>query len=379
MAAAALILTALVVWLNARGVVRLQRPEVAPKPQRQVLRVWVIEGWIGSTAWLEKQGAVFERAHPGVNLRIRRAQAEELMSPGAVPPDVVLFAPGVMDAPDTLLAPLAGALPVRDELAVAGRWRGQQYGVPVAMGGYAMLVNSARIAPSERGILLEETLRAAAKPQKGKQPAQYALACAADGALAYPTALLAVGGALSGGWPQGMLALKQDGVLPKDFVACTPDKAYSDFVSGQVSALLATQREIRKFHALVGAGKGFDAWTQVASQPMTDQLLLCGIVGGQADDARETLCAAWLTQLTGADAQQALTGYGLFPVRGDVAGYDPGEATTLYRMQQVLAGPELLVPNAFDWAAQRESLAARTALALMHGGVAVVTEQGFVP
>ncbi len=376
MAAAALGLTALVVWLHRGGIARIQQPEVAPRPQRQVLRVWVIEGWIGSTAWLEKQGAVFERAHPGVNLRIRRAQAEELASPDVVPPDVVLYAPGVVCAPEAIFAPLAGELPVRAELAATGRWRGEQYGVPVAMGGYALLVNSARIAPSERSILLEETLRAAARPQKGKQSAQFALACAVDGALAYPTALLAVGGALRGGWPQGILALKESGVLPKDFAACTPDKAYSDFVNGQASALLATQREIRKFHALVDAGKGFDAWAQVAAQPMTDQLLLCSVVRGQGDDARQALCAAWLTQLMGGDAQQALTGYGLFPVRANIAGYDPGEATTLYRMQQVLAAPDLLVPNAYSWSMQRESLAARTALALMQGGVTVVGEAG---
>ena len=365
----AVALAALLVWQRDALLHAGPKPDIAPRPERRVLRVWVCEGWTGSTAWLERQCALFERAHPGVNLRMRRAQPSELTDEGAVLPDVLLFAPGVLADPEPLLSPLHGELPVRAELAASGRWRGRQWGVPVAMGGYALLVNREGYPDPEQPTLDRQSLAAAARPAHGKQPARYALQCAGGEVLAHPAALLAQGGALRGGWPQGIAALRGGETLPHDFALCTPDKAYADFTARRAMALLGTQRDIRKFSALAETGKGFDFRVEPAQQAFTDQLLLAGILRGAEDSALESLCATLLRQLVGAEAQQALVAYGLFPVRSDVPGYDAEATPWLHAMAQSLAAEDIWVPNAFAWSGQRSDFLARVDMALAQGDV----------
>ncbi len=369
----AIALTVLLVWQHD-ALLRAQfRPDVAPKPERQVLRVWVCEGWVGSTTWLEKQCAVFERAHPGVNLRIRRAQADEWIALDAVLPDVLVFTPGVLTEPEALLTPIHGATPVRAELVASGKWRDELWGLPVAMGGYALLVNPEGYRDPEATALDAEAMAAAAKPAKGKQAARYALQCARGSALAYPAGLLALGGALRGGWPQGIAAERGKGALPEDFTQCTQEKAYSDFVSRRAMALLGTQRDVRKFSALTEAGKGFPFRVEPAVQAFTDQLLLVGVLKNAQEGERAALCAQLLWQLVGEDAQQSLTEHGLFPVRGDVPGYDAEATPWLHAMAQSLAAEEIWVPNAFAWAEQRAAFLSRVEMALAQGGVDLIS------
>ena len=365
----AVALAAALVWQRDALLHAGPKPDIAPRPQRRVLRVWVCESWVGSTAWLEKQCAIFERGHPGVNLRVRRAQPFELTEEGAVLPDLLLFAPGVLADPAALLIPLHGELPVRAELAASGRWRERQWGVPVAMGGYALLVNPEGYPDPERPALDRQSLAAAARPAQGKQPARYALQCAAGDALTHPAALLAQGGALGGGWPQGIAALRGGGTLPDDFALCTPDKAYADFIGRRAMALLGTQRDIRKCSALGETGKGFDFRVVAAQQAFTDQLLLAGILRGAEGGPSEALCAELLRQLMGTEAQQALAEHGLFPVRGDVPGYDAEAAPWLHAVAQSLAAEDIRVPNAFEWTGRRSGFLARVDMALTQGGV----------
>lgn len=370
LAVAAILLTALLVWKSDVLLPIRPKPNIAPKAQRQVLRIWVSEEWTGSTAWLEKQGAEFERAHPGISLRIRRAQASELRMPDAVLPDMLLFAPGTLDAPDALLYPVYGDTPVRLELCSAARWQGTQWGVPVAMGGYAMLVNTEGYRDPAQSPLEPEAAAQAVRKARGKEPARYALQCAQAGALAYPTALLAQGGALRGGWPQGIAQGRGSGVLMDDFARCTQDKAYADFTSKRAMALLGTQRDIRKFSALVDAGKGFDFRVEVPQQAFTDQLLFVGVLSDAAkNQERLELCTQFLWHLIDDTAQQSLTNYGLFPVRADVAGYNAENTPWLHALAQVLAQEDIWVPNAFTWGQQREILQARTEAALTQEGV----------
>jgi hypothetical protein len=369
MAGVALALTALLLVGREVFLAPVPRPRVAPEPTRQVLRVWVIEEWVGSDAWLEKQAAVFARTRPGLGLRIRRAQAADLWQPEAVLPDVLIYGLGAVTDPQALFAPLYAESPVRDELAVAGRWQGEQWGQPLAMGGYVLLLDARQYPPGT--AMGRDALLAASRAAKGKQAARYGLQCPADGSLAYPTALLAQAGALGGGWMQGIATLRGT-ALPTDFAACAPEKAYQDFAAGQAAALLGTQRDARRFQALAAAGKGFECYALPCAQPFTDQLLLGSVLADAARDvARQSLCAAFLAHLARPEAQQDLTDYGLLPVRADVPGYDPGHAPTLYALAQSLAGPGVWVPNAYDWAAQRGALRERTAMALAQGGVDV--------
>lgn len=373
-AVAAILLTTALIWKSDVLLPTRPKPDIAQKAQRQVLRIWVCEEWTGSTTWLEKQGAEFERMNPGITLRIRRAQASELLTPDVVLPDMLLFAPGTLDAPDALLYPVYGDTPVRPEISSAVQWRGTQWGVPVAMGGYAVLVNTEGYRDPEQSPLEPEAAAQAARKARGKESARYALQCAQAGVLSYPTALLAQGGALRGGWPQGIAQGRGSGVLPDDFARCTQDKAYADFTSKRAMALLGTQRDIRKFSALVNAGKGFDFRVEAPQQAFTDQLLFAGVLGDAAQNQqRLDLCTRFLWHLIGEGAQQSLTDYGLFPVRADVAGYNAENTPWLHALAQVLSQEDIWVPNAFAWGQQREVLRARTEAALMQDGVDLST------
>jgi hypothetical protein len=373
--AVAVALTAALLWQHD-ALLRVQpKPGVAPQAERRVLRVWICESWMGSTAWMERQCADFEDAHAGVSVRIRRAQPAELVEAGAVLPDVLLFAPGVVADPEPLLAPIYGETPVRAELAAAGRWRDVQWAIPVAMGGYALLIAEEAYRTPVVSALDPAAMAGATRAARGKQSARYALQCAKGGPLAYPAALLALGGALRDGWPQGSAGLRGQGTLPEDFGLCTPDKAYADFTVGRAGALIATQREVRKYSALEARGKGFPFRVEPGRQAFTDQLLMMGVLRGDlGDDQRAALCAELLWRLVGEQAQQALTEYGLFPVRGDVPGYDAQATPWLHAMAASLASPEVLTPNAFTWTEGREPFLARVDMALTQGGVDLTAE-----
>ncbi len=369
-AAVLIAITVLLLWQRNELLQPRPKPQVVAPTTRMVLRVWVCEQWTGSTAWIERQAAAFERSHPGMSLRIRRAQAVELTDQESVLPDLLVFAPGVLAAPDKFLTPIHGDVAVRSVLSAAGRWRGTQWALPVAMGGYGLLVNEEGQRDPNLSILDPDAMAGAARKAKGKQGPRYALQCAQGTSLSYPTALLAQGGGLGGGWPQGIARGRAEGTLPPDFALCSAEKAYGDFTSRSAMALVVTQRDVRRFRALSDAGKGFPVRLEQAREAFTDQLLLAGVVAGKDPDAdRLALSTQFLWSLVGHDAQQGLTDHGLFPVRSDVPGYDPESAPFLYTMAATLAREDLWVPNAFTWGTQQAVLMARTEAALAQGDV----------
>ncbi|MBQ8536812.1 MAG: hypothetical protein IJ461_05340, partial [Clostridia bacterium] len=193
-------------------------PGIRPKENRLV-RIWLIGDCVGADGYLKKQAAAYEKAHTGVRLYLRAAQASELADPQAVLPDGVIFAPGAIPEPERLLTPLAGAWPMADSLLMAGKWQGEQYALPLLLGGYAL-------AASDQG--------------------ESSLQCAPGIPL-----LLA-----------GALGLPADG-LPATFAQVSQPQVYQDFTARRCRQAVLTLRQIRSFQALVEKGKGF-AYTALA-------------------------------------------------------------------------------------------------------------------
>lgn len=93
-------------------------------PSRTMV-VWV-------TSWMEEDRklltslcSAFEKQRPGLRLFLRRVDAEELYTPQAVLPDVVLHTTGDILSPEDALLPLAQM----DPAAASGMHGGQQYGI----------------------------------------------------------------------------------------------------------------------------------------------------------------------------------------------------------------------------------------------------------
>ncbi|HML47066.1 MAG TPA: hypothetical protein PKE04_10010, partial [Clostridia bacterium] len=201
-----------------------------------VIRVWICGDWSSSgMSWLSKQASLFEKSHSGVKIRLRRAQAGAWAEPGTVLPDLIVFSPGTIDAPETLLAPIAGAEGFLEEPLRAGRWQDLQYALPLALGGYAVVIHD-KLWPADTALQT---------PAPEKKQVRYALHCAQGGGLV----------ALAQ-WAEGVAAARTLATHP-DLGQATPDQAYQDFASGRVAAFVCTLDQVRRFAALEAAGKGF--------------------------------------------------------------------------------------------------------------------------
>lgn len=326
-----------------------EAPPLYEAGTRRVLRVWLIEGWMGSSEWVLAQAAAFEQANDGVHVRVRRALAQELTAAEAVLPDVLLFEPGAIDAPAELLTPVAGETGVRPEIEAAGRYRDVRYAVPVCMGGYLALCNDALFA----GAWTAQDLAAS----------QGVLQIPQDGARCYSAAALSMGAA-----SQGLLGALPDGALAADALACTPEKAYRDFAQGRAAVLVCTQREARRMAALREAGEGFAFSALAPERAYTDLLLLGGVTRGAPQGA---LGSAFLSQLVDEPAQAQLAAHGLYPV---IAGDNPfpqATAPLLRAAFEPLRDASLLCANAFSWAEQAPLLSAHARAGLLQGGAAL--------
>ena len=272
-------------------------PGIHPRESRLV-RIWLVGDMMGADAYLKKQAAAFEKAHQGVRLYLRTARAQELADPEAVLPDGVIFSPGIFPQPEKLLTPLVGSWPIPDRLLMAGKWQGQQYALPLLLGGYVL-----------------------AEAAEGDAPFQ----CAPG----VPALLAGAGGVASADARQSSQA-----------------QVYSDFTARRCRRALLTLKQLRAFEALCAKGKGF-AYTAAPMTICCTDLCLAGAVLG--DKATEAL--AFMQFLLAAPAQQALADYGFFPVDPTLALYDA--QTPLLAQTQALFAREAALPSLFAYDAAR--------------------------
>lgn len=313
---AALVLTALTLWLLPR--VHTQSPAALSGKgnERTLLRVWSVSSVGGGESWLKARLRAFEKANPGVMTYLRTVTPEALYEENAVLPDVVLYTPGALTEPEALLLPIGNVSGIREPLLRCGRWKGEQYGLPLCYGAYVLAIDSA-IEPHEAATPAPTTLLgrpAATSPVLDTTPAPYPL----EAALKAETPLLASPGcglfALSCLLPQD-----QRPPLPDQLSTLTSAEVYRRFQARQSPTCLLTTGQITAQNALVASGKAFAFRTMAPSEIVTDLVWLGSVVKGGSDQA-----AALLAFLTAQESQEALSSQGLHTVREGLRLYYTG-------------------------------------------------------
>ena len=341
-----------------------------------VLRLWVYEGWPcggGSIApWLNRCVGLFEKSHPGVYIQPQYVDAGAIASlndSGILPPDLLLFPPGLLETP-VGLAPLAVPDGLRGALADCGRWRGETYAAPVAMGGYLWAWNVAltdgvpetwRDGGAVLAVPTPEAWRRwdvallalcsgryAAAPSGGSSARDVAAPRALDIGLAAddtpapspsPT-------------PDPAATLPRR--LPENFKY--DGDAWRHFINGEAAAMPVTQREARRLQALSDQGKGPDWQLSRGDGAFSDQLLCLAVVDRPDGAERRALCQAFLSLLLTDECQGGLCLASAFAVTDAESGYEPGDP--LAAMDAALRDAGLCVPPVFGsgWVSAAEGI-----------------------
>lgn len=316
---------------------------------RVLVRIWMVDSPGGAPAWLKTQLRAFEKQHPGVSTYLRTVSPEELTDPDAVLPDVVLYMPGNVRDPETLFLPLTGDATVREgglvraELLRCGRWKDQQYGLPLCWGGWVLAIDSAlepgsAVTPAPTTLLGKPaaTQNASATPEPG-----YPL----DAASKMECALQSPGGAAL--FTLGLL-LEERPPLPESFGTMKSAEVYSTFQKRQAATAMLTTGQATAFASLVSGGSGFPFRIMTAEEVITDQVWLASVT---ADAPKEA--ALLLSHLTSSDAQKALSAQGLHTVREDMTLYAAGMSAQV----EQAARQSLAAINAYLDSAEVQSVA----------------------
>ena len=347
-----------------------------------VLRLWKCEGWQAGngslTGWLTACIEKFEKKHPGVYVQLTDVSAEamaDFINIGVNPPDLILYPPGMLDAPYSLMQ-MESDLPVRKTLQGLGLWQGVRYAVPVALGGYVMAVNS-QLLPETPGNWGE--LSVVEKKDRKKQEIPVLNAPADRAYTSWSAALISMfagGGERSGtdapapvgdGIDLGLMPGQAENTekpdenhseavsnalpaqLPEDFRKT--EGVYQRFASGEIAAMPVTQREVRRLQLLADTGKAPDWRAEAMGLPFTDQAALVSAVAYEREDGKErqSLCMELIHLMLTAEMQSKLTASRTFPVIDLPPLY--GNQAGMREIEKALSGDDLLTPPAFgdEW------------------------------
>ena len=293
---------------------RCERLPGAELARGRLVRVWVVSSVGGGESWLRACLKEWEAAHPGVMTYLRAVSAEELVREDAVLPDILLYTPGDLAAPERLFTPLSGTENIREPLLRCGRWRGQLYGLPLCYGGYVLAIHGA-LEPQHAATPAPTTLlgrpAATASPDATATPG-FPLAAAqkADTPLVCPRG--AAGFTLA-----CLLAPEERPALREP--APAPAEAYRCFLAQQASAAVLTTGQVTALEGVAASGKGFAYRVLTPSEVITDQVWLGSLFPGAGEDA-----ASLLAHLIAPAAQKRLASQGLYTVREDLKLYASG-------------------------------------------------------
>ena len=343
-----------------------------------VLKLWVCEDWSGGAlcAWLNRCLTAFEKAHKGVYVQltqVSRGTMARYASAQVIPPDALIFSPGMLDGAQGL-ARLKTDAALRDSLSRMGRTEDGLYALPIALGGYGFAVNRSLLGS------LPNDWSAVELPARKNAPAVMNVP-ADDEAHSWSAALIALlsgtyagengappraGEGLDFGLPTATPAaqatepppLLENALpceLPADFRQ--RESVYAAFTKGQAAAIPVTQREIHRLALLADQGKAPDYLVAASGEAFTDQAALFAINDAERPDrqARVELCRVLLEQLLSDEMQQKLTiarafrttdGAPLYPAQSEMG-----------ILEAHLSQPDLLAAPAFSNSWRQEARA----------------------
>lgn len=307
--AAALSLTTLVILL----VFGMHAPSAQPLPpagQLQPVRVWIMSAPGGGESWLRACLRQWEAADHGRAVYLRSVAPEELTRQDGIPPDIVLYTQGDVTAPQAHFAPIDAPDGLREPLLRAGRWQGEQYGLPLCYAAYALAIDSAlephaALTPAPTTLLGRPAATAAPEPSHTPgYPLERALQ--ADIPLAAPkgAALFAL---------CSLLPAENRPPLDK-----TTD-AYSLFRQRKASTAMLTTGQLTALRGLQQAGKAFPYRVMTADEVITDQVWMASLCTGASGTAADLLA-----HLLSPGAQKLLTSQCLYTARADLKLYPAG-------------------------------------------------------
>ena len=297
--------------------------------ERKLLRIWVTDAPGGGMKWLQGQLKRFSDAHPGVMTYLRTVPPEELGTPGAVLPDLLLHMPGNLQQPEAALSPLSGSLTVRESLLRCGRWQGEQYGLPLCWGAWVLAFtpdkDDALPAP-EPTSLLGRPSATAAPMKRAAYPLPQAMAAALPLMSPEGAALLSL---------QCILSPDERPPVDRIGAAGTAD-VFSAFRSGRCFSAMLTTGQLA---ALEDSGSVCTAMPP--AEIVTDQVWLAGVTRTAIPEAAELLAF-----LTGPDAQRALSSQSLHTAREDLTLYAAGVSHQVEQAARLaLAAPCAYLPQ----------------------------------
>ena len=319
-------------------------------PQKQLLRIWIMDDKVSSTPWLKRQATAFEKEQSGVSVYIRTALAQELTKEDTVLPDLIFFSPGLIKAPENVFLPITGQFPISDGALRSGRWQGMQYALPVCLDGYALaydpaLTGSTAATPAPTPLLgIGAAPSSTPEPQKGStfQEFRTSLTSIPKGknvttdiqcSPGMPLLLFSV---MSGG--------KEDlpaSILHTGFGSAPKETALSEFASGRSRSAMLTAVQLR---SLLRQGRAFSIFASPI--PASDLYLAAGIVNGSGKD----LAMAFVQKLLSDSGQKDLVLSGLMSVNPSIQLY--GGDPVFGIVEQSMLG-DVLLPNAFSYDAQQ--------------------------
>lgn len=317
----ALLLTGIIVWLAIHVRPTPEHLPGADAPQRRLLRIWLASSVGGGESWLRECLKTWEKANPGTMTFLRSVTPDELTRENAVLPDILLYTPGTITTPDAHFAPLTGISGTREELLRSGRWKGQQYGLPLCYAAYALAIDSA-CEPHLAATPAPTTLLG--RPAATQQP------------LAAATPALPEGIALTSPRGCGLFTLRSlittIPTLPDDFATLDSSAVYQLFRTRKANAALLTTGQI------TALGASFPFRVMTPGEIITDQVWLASLFHN-ADPAAAEL----LTWLISAPAQRMLCQQSLHTVREDLRLYAAGTEALI----ETAASRSLTVLNAY--------------------------------
>lgn len=305
-----------------------------------VLQAWVCCAWNpgGSfISWLNGCAADFERAHNGVYIEftpVDEAAMREMLEGKLRRPELIFFSPGVLTDSDGL-----NVLDYPNRLR--GDLRLDNHALPVAMGGYIWVYNTALAngAPARNEALPLTSLTDG------------------DGRSFAPALIALLSDPLEGdareiplpdvGIDLGLPANAQPGEAADNSIVMQTEDALERFIRGELPRLAVTQAELSRLNRLRESGRGPD-WACAASGQFAwaDQLLLLGSVhpDGTAAAEREALAGEFVASLFTEKAQQALAKIGAFSVTGDTI---HSAASVYAQLDGLVASRPLAAPELF--------------------------------
>jgi len=323
----------------------------------QIFTVWILSDATESRTQLNQQIALFEKQNPGVHVYLRRADSAELFAENAVLPDVVLFSPGALTDPGRVLLPIVDlpkAANITEDILVAGKSRGLQYGVPLWVAPSVLTVPTGFFpvqavpapAPTQTSFFdlstpmpTSDLRKRSGTPEAPKTGGTGDTPALPDDSL-IPWLKLMEPGSMTA--PKGIALVQLLSMCPLDMrpaliaslaeQALAPKQSPQPQQKAEVMTLAAYQNAIASGKPLIG----------FAMKPAcTEKVLLLGVCNDHQ------LSRAFLAGLLCEDAQSALVGHALLPV---IRVSPAGDAMTLFLTGLYQNG--LLFPNAFEHTAQ---------------------------